>query len=250
MANTIVTDLPVNTVAPKIAGRPLPGRTLTCAEGTWTNEPTGFAYQWRRAGRPLAKATSRAYRVLIGDEATSRASALTCEVTARNAAGATTAVSAGVLVALPGTLGCPRATGKLSRLSLGRLSLNMTQAKARKRYRRHAAKHLVDDFCLFGGWGIRAGYSSRRIVLAMTANPTYRIGRIRPGSSLAAAKRALKLQKPLKVGSDRWYVKPGARANTVLKVRGTVVTELGIANRRVSSKPAALRRLLRRLRGI
>jgi hypothetical protein len=50
---------PSNQTAPAITGTAQEGQTLTCSTGTWTNSPTGYAYQWKRgrarnvAGRNL-----------------------------------------------------------------------------------------------------------------------------------------------------------------------------------------------------
>ncbi len=41
---------PVNTKAPEITGTPLPGETLSCSTGTWTNSPESYAYEWRLEG--------------------------------------------------------------------------------------------------------------------------------------------------------------------------------------------------------
>lgn len=51
--------VPVNTVAPTFTGETRVGRTLTGANGTWTNTPNSFAYQWQAAeivtvgGKPM-----------------------------------------------------------------------------------------------------------------------------------------------------------------------------------------------------
>ena len=39
---------PQNTVAPVVSGSALVATTLTTTDGTWTNSPTGFSYDWQR----------------------------------------------------------------------------------------------------------------------------------------------------------------------------------------------------------
>jgi len=41
---------PANTSLPTITGTPTVGGTLTAQNGTWTNEPTAYQYQWQRCG--------------------------------------------------------------------------------------------------------------------------------------------------------------------------------------------------------
>ena len=90
---------PSNTAPPILSGSPRPGYTLTCSPGTWTNNPTGFSYQWTRDGKPMA--TGPTYVVHITDES----QALTCTVTASNAGGSASASAS--VAAPPGA----RATG-------------------------------------------------------------------------------------------------------------------------------------------
>jgi hypothetical protein len=85
---------PQNTNKPKIAGQPLPGKTLTCTNGTWSGDPSAFSYQWRRDGAAISNATASQYRVKSGDSG----HRLTCTVTAANPAGSASATSDSVKV--------------------------------------------------------------------------------------------------------------------------------------------------------
>ena len=91
---------PANTAIPSISGTPSQGSVLTAAPGTWTNSPT-YAYQWRRCDSAganctnISGATATTYTVAAADAG----STLRVLVTATNAAGSATAVSAQVAVA-------------------------------------------------------------------------------------------------------------------------------------------------------
>src|SRR6185437_16168056 len=58
---------PENTSAPTITGIPQQGQTLTEHHGAWTNNPTGFSYQWLQCDafgngcQPIAGATNQTY---------------------------------------------------------------------------------------------------------------------------------------------------------------------------------------------
>ena len=60
-------DPPVESLAPSISGTPQEGQTLTESHGVWSNNPTGYSYQWQvcdSSGNnctPIAGATSQAY---------------------------------------------------------------------------------------------------------------------------------------------------------------------------------------------
>jgi hypothetical protein len=94
---------PANTAPPTISGTPQVGQTLTAANGTWTNNPTSFSYQWVRcnaggnACAPVANGTSRTY-TLVGADA---GRTIRVRVTATNADGSTTAESAQTAVITP-----------------------------------------------------------------------------------------------------------------------------------------------------
>lgn len=83
---------PANTTLPSISGTAQVGQQLACSSGSWDNDPTTFTYQWKRNGQTIAAATSQNYTVSAGDTGTT----LTCEVTATNFGGSTSATSQGV----------------------------------------------------------------------------------------------------------------------------------------------------------
>ena len=66
---------------------------MTCTQGTWTNSPTGYAYQWLRDGAPIGGATAASYTISAADVGRN----LACMVTATNAAGSGQATSAAVV---------------------------------------------------------------------------------------------------------------------------------------------------------
>lgn len=99
------TGAPVNTVRPSITGDALVGQELTAENGTWSNAPTSFRYQWLQCDRfggscvPVPGATGKTYGVRLADVF----GTLRAEVTARNANGATTrrSTSSDVVEPLP-----------------------------------------------------------------------------------------------------------------------------------------------------
>jgi pimeloyl-ACP methyl ester carboxylesterase len=156
---------------------------------------------------------------------------------------------------------CARPTGRLSGLSLGPVQLGWTRAHTRARLPRFNVTHNnLDNFCLTGRWGIRVGYPSAgllrglgrrqrasvagRAILALTANRQYALDGVRPGTRLAPVARRLHARRPLRIGTNDWYVLAGRRSDGVLKVRGGVIQEVGIVNRGLSRGRRAQHRLL------
>ena len=91
----LVPSLPVNTLAPEVAvrggGAAVVAKVLACSNGTWTGIPTPtFSYKWLRDSVAIGGAESSTYIVTAADEGHS----ISCEVTATNTAGVTSAVSA------------------------------------------------------------------------------------------------------------------------------------------------------------
>jgi len=87
---------PQNTARPSVTGEARVGEELTAEEGTWTNSPTGFAYQWQRCDidgtgcLPVIGANGKTYGVRTAD----LGFRLRVRVTARNANGSGAATSA------------------------------------------------------------------------------------------------------------------------------------------------------------
>ena len=144
------------------------------------------------------------------------------------------------------TPGCPRATGTLAGKRLGLVALGMTRAQARRAYARSSdrGKRYEDFFCLTP-IGVRVGYASPkllrtlprrergrfrgRVVWASTSNPFYTLRGVRPGSTLAAARRHLRLTGPYHIGLNYWYLASNVASTAVLKERHGIVEEIGIA---------------------
>ena len=91
---------PANTAQPTITGTPAQGQTLTGTQGTWSNSPTSFTYQWMRCPSSggaadasdcaaIGGATTTSYVVAAGDVG----SRMRFRVTATNADGSATVAS-------------------------------------------------------------------------------------------------------------------------------------------------------------
>jgi hypothetical protein len=92
---------PSTVSSPRVLGNPRVGTALVCSDGTWSGAST-FRVQWYRDGGPLPSEDAATHKVQVVDEG----AVLDCQVTATNAAGATTAISQGVAVPkLPTTSG-------------------------------------------------------------------------------------------------------------------------------------------------
>ena len=87
---------PGNTALPTIAGTAKQGQTLTASNGSWSNNPTSFAYQWRRCSSSgsscinISGATGQSY-VLVSADVGQRL--IRVVVTATNPAGSASATS-------------------------------------------------------------------------------------------------------------------------------------------------------------
>jgi hypothetical protein len=84
--------LPQSTGAPTVTGIAAEGQPLTATAGTWTNDPTGFSYQWQRCNAggsscaAIAGATGQSYTATSADAGDT----LEVTVTATNSDGRST----------------------------------------------------------------------------------------------------------------------------------------------------------------
>jgi hypothetical protein len=139
---------------------------------------------------------------------------------------------------------CVSPAGKLSGAWLGQLYLGETRKAARTTFDRYSTRGRRDfDFYCLSGGGLRAGYLHGRIALALTSDHFYALDGVRPGTSLAAARRKLTIVgRGYYVGRNVWYV---VRGSGVLKVRHGEVQEIGVAQRSLDSTRTRARRFFR-----
>ena len=87
---------PANTIVPAVAGQAVQGQALSTSNGSWSNSPTSYAYQWQDCNSSggscvnIAGATSSSYTLGAGDVG----STVRSVVTATNAGGSASASSA------------------------------------------------------------------------------------------------------------------------------------------------------------
>jgi hypothetical protein len=105
LASSALGAAPSNTTPPTIAGTPTVGQTLTASDGTWSNNPTSFTYQWLRCNgggnscASVANGTQKTY-TLVGADA---GHTMRARVTATNTDGSGTAQSDQTTVIAPAT---------------------------------------------------------------------------------------------------------------------------------------------------
>jgi hypothetical protein len=255
---TVVLEKPANIAPPAITGTPSAGHVLSCSTGTWANTPTTYAYQWSLDGTPIADATSATYTVQAIDEGNT----LTCAVAAINSAGAgATVTSAAVTIPVPYVARCPGATGRLSGTKLGPVTLGDTKKQAEHAFTHSSSRgQRYEDFFCLTPIGIRVGFASPklldtlpagkrkalegRVIWISTSSAYYAVDGIRPGATIAAAEKKLKLGKEFAIGANDWYLGPAGSATAVLKVRRGLVEEIGIGDKALTSSRKAQRTFL------
>jgi hypothetical protein len=81
--SAVLPAVPVNSVIPVITGTTQVGDTLSGTNGTWSNSPTGYAYQWLAGGVNIAGATANTFLLTSAQIG----AVITFQVTASNAGG-------------------------------------------------------------------------------------------------------------------------------------------------------------------
>jgi hypothetical protein len=83
------------------------------------------------------------------------------------------------------------------------------------------------------------------VIWISTSSPHYAINGVRSGSTIASARRLLRLGRVLQIRLNDWYLAPVGSVTAILKVRGGTVQEIGIANRQLTRGRAAQNRFLK-----
>jgi hypothetical protein len=127
----------------------------------------------------------------------------------------------------------------------------MTRARARKVYAHSSnrGKRYQDFFCLTPT-GVRVGYGSPallktlphtqrkkflgRVIWASTASVFSAAHGLRPGATVAASRKKLKLEAPFRIGLNTWYLAPNGSSIAVLKSRHGIVQEIGISDKQLT----------------
>jgi hypothetical protein len=116
---TVVPPAPINTSPPTIAGSAQQGGTLTEAHGSWTNEPTGFAYQWLQCDgsgnncRAILGASGQTYTPSVADVGHT----VRVQETAKNAGGSSIPASSSATA----PVSAQGSTGTFGKTSIGAL---------------------------------------------------------------------------------------------------------------------------------
>jgi hypothetical protein len=157
---------PQNTARPTVEGPAQVGETLTAEDGTWTNSPTAFAYEWQRCDidavscAPVAGANGKTYGVRTADIGFR----LRVVVTARNAAGAGEATS------VPSPLVIPASPIRNERPTVTLISARFYGARIYARFR-----ICDDDVRNLGIFATdsrpRVGSQTRRFATRVAPNP-------------------------------------------------------------------------------
>lgn len=119
----------------------------------------------------------------------------------------------------------------------------------------------VDRYCVAGGGTLRVAYPTRRLmsglsararqriagraVLVLGSSTRFRASGIRPGATVKALRRKHPHGRRVEIGNRVWFAGGARKARRVYRTDGTHVLDVGLADRRLTSTRAKLRRFLR-----
>ena len=110
----VIPFAPEKSTAPSISGPASVGvgSKLTTSNGTWSNKPTSFTYQWYRGANPIPSKTTASYTTVSDDANLS----VTCQVVATNTGGASAPVTSNsiAVVLVPAISTAPSIPGPAS----------------------------------------------------------------------------------------------------------------------------------------
>ena len=102
----VIIGSPVVSTYPTISGNSVVGSVLTISNGSWTNSPTAYTYQWKKNGTDISGANTTSYILVSGDVG----AVINCAVTATNSAGNTTAISSNSITVIAAVANAPTMT--------------------------------------------------------------------------------------------------------------------------------------------
>ncbi len=107
------TNPPTNTGAPTISGNATQGSALTAGNGSWSNSPTSYSYQWQDCNSSggscanISGATSQTYTIQASDVMNK----LVVQVTASNSAGSSSPAASAATGVVDGSYTCNKYAG-------------------------------------------------------------------------------------------------------------------------------------------
>jgi hypothetical protein len=82
------------------------------------------------------------------------------------------------------------------------------------------------------------------VIWISTSSAYYAINGVRPGATITAAAKKLRVGKEFRIGLNDWYLAPAGPVTAILKVRHHLVQEIGIAERQLTEGRPAQRTFL------
>jgi hypothetical protein len=158
--------------------------------------------------------------------------------------------------------GCVSATGSLSGKRLGPAKLGESQKRQRAALKSATRRSRggVDRYCMRGGGSLGIAYPTGkllqklaprlrkavngRVIAVNSSSKRYAVRGVRAGATARDAAAKLKSAKKIQAGRRTWFVRRAGAVLQVALVRSGKVQSVGIADARLGSSTAALKRLL------